>query len=537
MPKLVNLIRLFDIYGNYFQLRINNQTKFKTLYGGLLSLVTFIILILCILSFGNDFFKRQNPKVTLEEGLFQDDEIPILTGGDYPIKPGLIMVQKSFADQAKLKISGRINGTLGYKYLDECEASYVQTYFAEIKYSTLSNQVLYCFNFNEFSFYGNETISISYDECSLKSVAEEMGKRNVTCNGNVTATTASMYLTLYTKQLGFKPELEKPFINKTVLYNLNFVNNAYSTALINWNLQYLHDDVGWLIDSINEITDLNPQPEKVSLLTYPQGFRLPRFVVQFKLKDQYKRYNRTYIKLQDVLASLGGFMKLILTLLNLTSMLIRSYLIDLYIIDEKFELDKKPIKGSDDMITRNVGNLENSHNSKLVFNFLELHNNYIDPISLKPIKVPEVKTTSNISIFRYYRAVMMNYLNCKVIGRRVETSMGLLRKKLKVVNTFQDYSYILRKLNEFEVLKKVVLNEKQMLCFDFLAKPYSSDADPLLSQNFSSLFNSEQINKESLINYYVKVLTEEPLGGYDEKMFKYLKDEVKEDIMKKINKQ
>jgi hypothetical protein len=147
-----------------------------------------------------------------------------------------------------------------------------------------------------------------------------------------------------------------------------------------------------------------------------------------------------------------------------------------------------------------------------------------------------VQTQSKkISIFTYSRASLLNWFNIKD-NKKKEDSISLLRKKLKVVNIFQDYSYILRKLYEFEVLKKVLLNDKLLLCFDHLAKPYSSEIDPSLSQSFSSLFNSEQINKETLVNHYVKVLNEEPLGGYDEKMFKYLNDEIKEEIMKKLNK-
>jgi hypothetical protein len=95
---------------------------------------------------------------------------------------------------------------------------------------------------------------------------------------------------------------------------------------------------------------------------------------------------------------------------------------------------------------------------------------------------------------------------------------------------------VLKKLNEFEVIKKVLLTERQLLCFDYLAKPYTSDADPLLSQNFSALFNTEQINRENLMSHYVKVLTEEPLEGYDEKIFKYLNDDMKNEILKRITK-
>jgi hypothetical protein len=130
---------------------------------------------------------------------------------------------------------------------------------------------------------------------------------------------------------------------------------------------------------------------------------------------------------------------------------------------------------------------------------------------------------------------MLNFFNCTE-NKNKDNPLNLLRKKLKVVNTFQDYSYILKKLNEFDILKNVLLNDKQLLCFDYLAKPYSSETDPCLSRSFSALFNSEMINKENLVNYYVEILTDEPLEGINEKLFQYLSDDVKKEILMKLNK-
>jgi hypothetical protein len=154
---------------------------------------------------------------------------------------------------------------------------------------------------------------------------------------------------------------------------------------------------------------------------------------------------------------------------------------------------------------------------------------------MNTLKPSNLKFSKKVSICTYTWAIMLNWFNCK-FNKSKDNSTNVLRKKLSVVNTFQDYTYLLRKINELEILKKVVLNERQLLCFDYLAKPYNSEIDLSLTQSFSVLFNSEQINKENIINYFSRVLNEFPLGEYDEKMFKYLNDEMKEEILKKVNK-
>jgi hypothetical protein len=525
MSKLGKFIRLFDIYGNYFQLRINNQTKFKTLSGGLLSLLTLIILILCVLSFGNDFFKRKNPKISIEEGLFQDSEIPILNGTEYPVKPILLTVPKSYSMYAKARLVYSLDVSK-VNYIQECTSDYMEKYFPEFNLTTFSSSVsAYCFNLNDYNLSNAGEVLIAADECSKidPTTLSTMLSKNITCNTNVPFSQPFLALNLYTKQIGFKPEYENPFYNKTIKYAFNFANTYITYANIFWNLQYLHEDNGWLIESVNDMTDLSPQPEIIQQKP-ADGKKLAGFYIKFLVNDKFRKYNRTYQKLQDVLAALGGFMKLILALLNLFSTFIRSYMIDLFIIDEKFEKEK--IQPKENVNTKN---LNCSQQSKNINNKLEFQNNYVNDSFKKQEKV-EIKNSEKIGFCSYSRALILNFFNCKE-NKKNESQMNLLRKKLKIVNTFQDYSYILKKLNEFEILKKVILNDKQFLCFDYLAKPYTSEIDPQLSQSFSVLFNSEQINKENLINYFIKALSDEPIGGYDEKIFKYLNDVIKEDVM------
>jgi hypothetical protein len=359
MVTISSIVKKFDIYGNYFQLRINNQTKFKTFSGGLLSLITFIVFILCVLSF--DLFERKNPKISIEEGLFQDSQVPLLNGTEYPIKPALVAIQKSFSDIAKIKIYYITNGTRVSKYLDECDKDYMEKHFPEYNYTVSANNITnYCFNFNDYMLSDSVYINLSYDECKKMSPTSlnYFTQKGITCN-LATVPIQSTLILLHTKQLGFKPDDEKPFLNKTLKYSLSFSSSFYTSVKILWNLQFLHDDVGWLINDIVESTNLAPQPEQILQSFYSTPTQLPNFGISFYLNDKFKKYKRTYIKLQDVLAALGGFMKLILTLLNVVSIFIRCYLIDLYIIDEKFQLEKHAV-----IKQENTRNLNASQQSK-----------------------------------------------------------------------------------------------------------------------------------------------------------------------------
>lgn len=61
--KIISLIKLCDFLGPELKFRINNQENFKTVFGGLLSLIYLILLSIFFFIFGKDFFLRKNPKV------------------------------------------------------------------------------------------------------------------------------------------------------------------------------------------------------------------------------------------------------------------------------------------------------------------------------------------------------------------------------------------------------------------------------------------------------------------------------------------
>ena len=112
--------------------------------------------------------------------------------------------------------------------------------------------------------------------------------------------------------------------------------------------------------------------------------------------------------------------------------------------------------------------------------------------------------------------------------------MEILRNKLVVSDRIRDFNYIAEKMNELDVLKGMILNEHQSLCLKFLKKPsYVEVSD--ISKTFSTLANSNEENTEIICNYFIRLLNEDPLSGYDEFLFKNLDDRVKDKIFLKLS--
>jgi hypothetical protein len=338
--SLFRIMRLFDIYGNYFQLRLGDQSKFKTPFGGLFTILTLLILLFCILNFSSDYVNKRKPRVYTEEGLYQDNEIPVLNGTEYPLKPVMVVVPISFSNVAKPKINYKLNGTFYSNYLEECNRGYTDLYFPEVNVTALSFSLsLYCFNFNDYPITSGGVFSLGYMECARMDNAtlSDILSKGKKCTTNST-TIAYTSMTLYTKQFGFNPGSEHTFIYKTLKYYLTFSNTAVSTINIFWNIEILQDDKGWLIESLHNTTDLAPQREDVQL-TQVTSTKIPLYSITFYLGEKYKIHNRSYEKLGDVLAAIGGFMQLILALGNTISGYLKSYSIDMHILNEKFGSD------------------------------------------------------------------------------------------------------------------------------------------------------------------------------------------------------
>ena len=135
----------------------------------------------------------------------------------------------------------------------------------------------------------------------------------------------------------------------------------------------------------------------------------------------------------------------------------------------------------------------------------------------------------------YFNAVFHNMLDKKFSNEtRKGEKMEILRNKIVVADRIRDFNYIAEKMNELDVMKGMILNEHQSLCLKFLKKPsYVEVSD--ITKTFSSMANSNDENIEIICNYFIRLLNEDPLSGYDEFLFKNLDDRIRERILLKLS--
>jgi hypothetical protein len=132
-----------------------------------------------------------------------------------------------------------------------------------------------------------------------------------------------------------------------------------------------------------------------------------------------------------------------------------------------------------------------------------------------------------MTVFYYLIGLVSNVLECKTKNKE----LNVIKKKLRVVDSFQDYSFILKKLNELEVLKKVILSDEQLICFEYLNKPFHN-LDNNLEKTFPNIYGKD--DKTNLIQYFIDMKMNKLMSDVDEKLFNAIKFELREEIDKKL---
>jgi hypothetical protein len=344
------ILKFFDVYGREFSLLINGQTKFRSIIGGLLSILTVAVLTWCIISFGSDFYNKQNPKVNIGDGIFSNKDIPILNGSSYQEKYIILQYDRNFDKLFRPTVYYREFNTSDYSYefISQCPLEYLtlKNIVKDEEDYNYHSFTYYCLRMNNYYLggmpYTYDAISSYYPltiyQQDCKEIThDEMQKYNITsCDPSFNTTLDSMVVAIWYEKIGFVPDSKFPFINKIMRRNFFMKQNLTYMVEIPININELKDDVGFLSEIFNTSFDLNIEGTLFYEMYFYSDKKYPGFDMHIYLSDSYKTYTRKYQKLQDLLALIGGFMKLQFTIFGLFESFIRIYLIDSYIADEIF---------------------------------------------------------------------------------------------------------------------------------------------------------------------------------------------------------
>lgn len=68
------MLKTFDLFGREFNFRIDKKTKFKTSFGGIMSIISLCVCVLISFILGRYFYFRTNPKVMKQSGFFPNQK-------------------------------------------------------------------------------------------------------------------------------------------------------------------------------------------------------------------------------------------------------------------------------------------------------------------------------------------------------------------------------------------------------------------------------------------------------------------------------
>jgi hypothetical protein len=329
--SIKSIISSADIIGLDIGLRHHHKAHYNTIPGGILTILTTIFIIYCVFYFGEDIYHKKKPisrfnKILSPKQIFlKDYPIPIsFISRSMP----LLNVERYFDITADMLLMDYtpLNLTAINKYsliVERCTKEHVAAYgdlFVKDSFFPFS----YCMNPNKLMNgtevqQGNPFIQgemTSFNSSALYYTIAPCV--NSTANGNRCAPQSEITTVLSDCHLSYPyvdayvnlDSYETPynyFLNRNVI-TLN--SKLGKTNFVKVKSTAIQTDSGFIMDDLDERSLLQAEPPTTDTLG-DASILISVFIFTTKIQDTYVR---KYVKVQDIVANVGGLLKFLLTL-------------------------------------------------------------------------------------------------------------------------------------------------------------------------------------------------------------------------------
>jgi hypothetical protein len=448
----------FDIFGVGYNFLIDGRDKQKTATGALMTIFYFLIVVGLFFGFGLDLYQRKNPKVSLNK-----ETVPYskygMSNSNFTLAyrleddDGLIIDNDSIIKKKVIYYSYElVDGVWNNTILEIIESKSCHD-FSEIskkeEYFNISLKNWYCIDFENRTWGGNwdgnfiYVFQIIIEQCmnstennNTCSSQEEISKSFITHKNSGNLYYSQMSLSVQPALNDFSNPLKPYLVNYYQTLDLNLSKNRIQT----FKVTSVNNDVGWFFSDVKEesVFDFDFAESDIN---FKKKWEEPiLFSTSFYLGNNSNTFSRSYTKIQEVIASIGGFAKLFYTL----SVLLFNYAQKSYrnlIILNKVKFDTK--------------------------NFSEMNIDKIE--SLQKINKQEtVKVEVETSIknkIKYVEIKFSNLICFKLCRKKYKQSINDILIKYSyyneyIANKFEILSYF-NLFKDFENLKKMILTKNQ----------------------------------------------------------------------------
>lgn len=333
-----NLLRKLDIYGGKIQLYYNHKQQVQTTFGGIITVVYMSVFVFLVFEFGNNFFNGLNPFVIIQEqnkayevmNLTHDNFMfawrmedlnaelldPDRTSVDFIFKHGAYLRNKTTKEWYSLY------GDAAYKRIpfEKCNISMYQNPKSIELYQSKNFKDFYCVSVDEFPIGGYwdgdfiYAFYVEYVRC-LEGGTSSTGKE---CKSNSETTNILSnyaYASFYYPTLTVDPsDYENPI--SLDVKNVFFLIDP-TLKLTTYNrfqeIQMI-SDYGWMFEEIHKQSALTFSDQSSDYVTTAIADLQDEYkgIINSSVfyYDKYKKiYNRTYTKIQNVVAEVQGMLQ------------------------------------------------------------------------------------------------------------------------------------------------------------------------------------------------------------------------------------
>lgn len=489
MSSLLEKVKVFDVFGASFSFTINNSTSIKTLAGGIFSLLTFGFFLFAFIAFGQDFYYKLNPKVLIQQMVLSNQTIYDLQNYTIPDQMMIVTVEK----ELDAVLNWIIDTNLPYSFqkkrapydtLHPCNESFVlDNFYADNHQMGIdemkNDKTYYCYNFSQYPFglhdSGSGAGSVLVNPVSIwtyrcgKTARGIQGKScpsgfNMTKNIGDRNVEVWTYITLYNPENISQP-LQKSLQR---MANTGLSKTVDTNVFLNVAVHENHDNDGFLTDNnkVTKMISVDSCDATLTPLDSPKDFY--DMTITLGYIKLYWKYQRTYMKVQDLLAQVGGVIKAVFTIFQVASFLFNRWFLDLYLLSLT-ETHKIESRGS--KIPYKIPH--NDNKEKMNFDKKAKDNS----ISINKLQVDLNKSnTQDMKINNFTSGKFVS------LEKNIKTKISLceytkyfllcgsesVTRSGKLVTKLRSFENIFYQSSQFIHLKNMLMNEDQRKAFDLL---------------------------------------------------------------------
>jgi len=487
MDKEYSLFRKLDVFGTEYSFLIDGKRNYKTPMGALITLFYIFLVVALFFAFGIDLYQRKNPKVSLNSQNFPYKPVKLSNLNftyAYRVEDadGIMQTDESII---KMKVNFYSYELINGSWVTSFKSSrapqrchdFPEYEEKENKYN-ISLQSWYCVDFNNYSWggfwdanfvnYFEITVNVCMNSTSDITCAkqEKISKQFYSdiSGGNLYFSDLSLYVE--PALTNYNNPISTTLVNRYQMLNLDITKSKVQT----YKITEIDNDVGWFFEDFLHESVINVDNILNDFTFKDRWKESVLFYTVHYMGRKVETYRRSYTKIQEVFASIGGFSKFFFTLLVLLFSNIRSVYNSLLLINS-IPFYEDPLRDSNSMLYNEVSK------SIMTDNFISQSRNIKYKIEKKQSDPPK-KTD-----FNYYDYFC--YSNCKKKGKS-----GLAYNKLENYKKYE--AFFQKKLDissyfdihhKFYLMKKILLSKDDRYMIKFI-KPKLKE----VSTNFKNYF-------------------------------------------------